>query len=203
MEGVEAGDAVAEEEASGVLERVAVGEREREGDVVAEAVAAAEPEAKAVPVAKNDPVAAMLPVDSTVGEGEVVPGLVGVFWPNVGDTETLTVAEKVAVTVADCVPVGLTVAVDLALPENTLLLVAKGVAVEVGEAEKEVDSEALTLGLGEEELSREPEGHIEGLPEVVMDTLSLAVTVPLVVTRVVAELESVTALLWETMGVAV
>lgn len=203
MEGVEAGEAVAEEEASGVLERVAVGEREREGDVVAEAVAAAVPEVTAVPEVKRDPVAAVLPVDSTVGEVEVVPGLEGVFWPNVGETDTLTVVEKVAVTVTDCVPVGLTVAVDLALPENTLLLVDKGVTVEVVEAEKEVDSEALTLGLGEEELSREPEGHIEGLPEMVMDTLSLTVTVPLVVTRVVAELEGVATLLWETVGVAV
>lgn len=56
------------------------------------------------------------------------------FCPKVGDTDWLTEAVYVAVTVTDTVPVLLTVAVALALPENTLLFVDRGVTVEVVEA---------------------------------------------------------------------
>lgn len=56
------------------------------------------------------------------------------FCPKVGDTDWLTVTVYVAVTVTDTVPVLLTEAVALALPENTLLFVDRGVTVEVVEA---------------------------------------------------------------------
>jgi hypothetical protein len=187
-EGVDAAEGVAEAEDTGVFERVAEGDREMEPVTVAETEAAAELEVAALPVATRDSVAPPEGVESMVGEAEKVSPKEGVFCPNVGDTETLTVAVKVAVTVTDTVAVLLVENVAMALEESTLLLLGSGVTVDVVEAEKVEDREADTLVLGEEVLSREAVGHMEGLPEPVWDLLSVGVTVSLKVTRAVAEL---------------